>query len=143
PQHHHGEPLVMHRRSPLMSRSRRLAIASVASFAFLAVACGGGDSPDAPGAEGADTATGAASGTGAGRALTLTAADVTTATVRDVTTGIVLRGPLEPATTVTLTAQVAGTIGSMEVDRGSRVSRGQRLATINAEGVRSQAASAA
>ncbi len=128
-----------------MSRSRRLAAARVASLAFIAVACGGGEPPDAP-ADGTDTtttSTAAATGTGAGRALSLTAADVTTATVRDVTTGIVLRGPLEPATTVTLTAQVAGTIGALEVDRGSRVSRGQRLATINAEGVRSQAASAA
>lgn len=106
--------------------------------------CGGDGSPDTAEPVVGDTGSaGVTMGDSGGLALVLTAADVTTATVRDVTTGVVLRGPLEPVTTVTLTAQVAGTIGTMEVDRGSRVTRGQRLATIDAAGVRSQAASAA
>lgn len=120
------------RRSARMSAFRRLApLALAASLG----ACGGsGETPESTTGTPADSA--------AAGAMVLTAADVTTATVRDVTSGIILTGSLEPATAVKITAQVGGTISSLAVDRGSRVSRGQRLATINAEGVRSQAAGA-
>src|SRR5690606_23874696 len=47
-----------------------------------------------------------------------------------------------PAQKATITAQVGGAISQMTVDRGSRVQRGQRVATIEAAGVRSQAAGA-
>ena len=56
---------------------------------------------------------------------------------------MVLTGSLEPAERVAVAAQVAGTAGPVRVDRGSRVSAGQLLTTIEAEGVRSQAAGAA
>jgi RND family efflux transporter MFP subunit len=72
----------------------------------------------------------------------LTPQDVVEARVADVTTGVLLTGSLEPADRALVTAQVGGTLGSITVDRGSRVSRGQRIATIQAAGVRSQAAGA-
>lgn len=110
-------------------------VVPVALLASLG-ACGGGAETEA------ETATGTPTDSTAPGAMVLTAADVTTATTRDVTSGIILTGSLEPATSVTLTAQVPGTISALEVDRGSRVSKGQHLATISAEGVRSQAAGA-
>ena len=111
----------------------RSACVLAALLSALLAACGPSGEPDAATAA-ADTTT--------VRPLALGAADVTTATVRDVTTGVILTGSLEPATSVTLTAQVAGTIGPMRVDRGSAVRRGQRLTLISAEGVRSRAAGA-
>ena len=76
------------------------------------------------------------------QATVLAAGDVSVAAVTDLTSGILLTGSLEPAERATVTAQVGGTLGAISVDRGSRVSRGQRLATIQAAGVRSQAAGA-
>lgn len=118
----------------------RLRPLALALFSSSIIACG----PAEPTGEDAAAQT-TASTTGdssAVRALSLSAGDIATATVSDVTTGVILTGSLEPATSVTLTAQVAGAISDMSVDRGSRVNRGQRLATITAEGVRSQAAGA-
>jgi RND family efflux transporter MFP subunit len=53
-----------------------------------------------------------------------------------------MSGPLRPKVQVTIRAQVEGTVSDLTVDRGSRVRRAQRLATIAAVGVRSQAAGA-
>ena len=93
-------------------------------------------------AEGADSTT--AGGAFAPAALVLGAQDV--AVARAVSGGagatITLSGPLEPETRVTLRAQVPGTVQGLRADRGTRVSAGQTLATIRAEGVRSQAAGA-
>jgi membrane fusion protein (multidrug efflux system) len=122
------------RRSISMPAIRR--IAALVLLAALS-ACGSGETPDGTNGTAPTTADSAAAG-----AIVLTAADVTTATRRDVTSGIIITGSLEPATSVTLTAQVAGTISALAVDRGSRVTKGQRLATIDAEGVRSLAAGA-
>jgi len=74
--------------------------------------------------------------------IVLSAQDVAVARIADVTTGVLLTGSLEPAERAAVTAQVAGTLGPISVDRGSRVDRGQRLTTIQAAGVRSQAAGA-
>lgn len=76
------------------------------------------------------------------QAVVLSAQDVATATADSVETGPVLTGSLNAAETVTLRAQVPGTIQNVRVDRGSRVARGQTLATIEAAGIRSQAAGA-
>jgi membrane fusion protein (multidrug efflux system) len=76
-------------------------------------------------------------------AVVLSTTDIAVARLGDVTSGVVLTGSLEPAERVAVAAQVAGTAGPVHVDRGSRVSAGQLLATIEAEGVRSQAAGAA
>lgn len=110
----------------------RLTAAALA-LAVLA-ACGGGDATAAD-----STAAAAATGPAA---TVLAPDDVSTAQEADVTTGIMLTGSLEPAERVSVTAQVGGTLGQIAVDRGSRVSRGQRLVTIQAEGVRSQVAGA-
>ena len=53
-----------------------------------------------------------------------------------------MSGPLQPKEVVTLRAQVPGTIADLRADRGTAVRRGQRLATIRAAGVVSQAAGA-
>ena len=74
--------------------------------------------------------------------VVLSPQDVTEAKIADVVAGVLLTGSLEPAERATITAQVAGTLGPMTVDRGSSVRRGQRLTTIQAAGVRSQAAGA-
>jgi RND family efflux transporter MFP subunit len=74
--------------------------------------------------------------------MVLSPQDVTEARIADVVAGVLLTGSLEPAERATITAQVAGTLGPMTVDRGSSVRRGQRLTTIQAAGVRSQAAGA-
>src|SRR5690606_5388793 len=55
---------------------------------------------------------------------------------------IVLSGPLQPKEVVALRARVGGTITGLRVDRGSPVRGGERLATIRAAGIVSQAAGA-
>lgn len=100
-------------------------------IAFLA-ACGGAEStPDA-------TATSAT----AERTISLVAADLVAAESGDLTTGVLLTGMLEPATSVTVTAQVPGTVSELLVDRGSVVAQGARLATLQADGVRANVAAA-
>ena len=74
--------------------------------------------------------------------VVLSPQDVVEAKVVDIVSGVTLSGSLEPAEQATITAQVAGTLGPITVDRGSQVRRGQRLTTIRAAGVRSQAAGA-
>lgn len=64
--------------------------------------------------------------------------DVAVARISDVATGVVMTGTLEPSEVVEVKAQVAGTITNLGADRGVPVRRGQRLAVIQAEGVRSQ-----
>jgi RND family efflux transporter MFP subunit len=111
------------RQAPAALRS----IVLVGAIAFAA-ACGGSETeaatPDGP------------------RPVVVTAQDVATAQIDTLRAGPILAGSLEPATVVRLTAQIAGTVSDMRVDRGSRVSRGQVLAVIEAEGVRGQAAGA-
>lgn len=75
--------------------------------------------------------------------VALTNADVAEARIDTIAGGVMLSGPLEPASSVSLKAQVDGTISALNVDRGSPVRRGQLLLTIAAEGVREQAASTA
>lgn len=75
-------------------------------------------------------------------AIVLGPQDVMAAQVAEIGSAITLSGPLEPKERVTLRAQVAGTVADLRVDRGSTVRQGQRLATIRAVGVQSQAAGA-
>lgn len=69
----------------------------------------------------------------------LSAADVVAATTADIGSTVVVSGPLDPADIVRVRAQVAGTIRDLRVDRGTKVSRGQELARVEAQGVTSQA----
>lgn len=73
------------------------------------------------------------------RPSVLSEQDVATATRTQLTGGVVLTGSLQPAWQVSVKAQVPGTIGKLSADRGTRVSEGQVLATIEAEGIRGQA----
>ncbi len=76
------------------------------------------------------------------RPIVLGAQDVAVAARTRLTSGVVLTGSLEPAWQVSVKAQVAGPVVTLEVDRGTRVSEGQVLATIGAEGIRGLAESA-
>lgn len=109
----------------------RSALLSLASVGILAIA-GCGQSGELSAADSTVAAKQASS------AIVLAAEDVATATTSDVTTGVMLTGSLEPAEKVTVTAQVGGTLGPIRVDRGSAVTRGQQLTTIQAVGVQSQ-----
>ncbi len=68
--------------------------------------------------------------------------DVAVARTGEISSGVILTGTLEPADTVQMKAQVAGTIRNLRIDRGDAVRRGQVLATIEARAVQSEAAGA-
>ena len=124
---------------PAGHRARRGARAMTGALALGALlssmACGG--TQEASGA--ADGGKGASDGA---VPLTLGAHDVAVARTMELARAVTLRGSLEPAQTVTVRSQTTGTVRNLRVDRGSAVTRGQVLATIEAEGVRSQAAGA-
>lgn len=104
------------------ARQGLLVLISATAFA----ACGGRDTgPDAESTQ-----------------LVLGPEDVAVARITTVGSGIVLTGSLEPATKVTIKAQVPGTVTGVRVDRGTPVRRGQILAVIEAGGIRGQAAGA-
>lgn len=62
-------------------------------------------------------------------------ADVVAAVASDLGPTVVVSGVLDPADVVRVRAQVAGTLRDLKVDRGSRVSRGQVMGRIEAQGV--------
>lgn len=72
----------------------------------------------------------------------LSAQDVATVAEESLGTGVVLTGTLNPADQVDIRAQVSGLVTGLKVDRGVAVEAGQVLASIEAEGIRSQAAGA-
>jgi multidrug efflux pump subunit AcrA (membrane-fusion protein) len=76
------------------------------------------------------------------RAIVLGPRDVATATRTSMSSGIVLTGSLNPYRQVDVRVQVPGVVTAMQVDRGDPVREGQMMATIEAQGIRSQAASA-
>ncbi|MHB8840132.1 MAG: efflux RND transporter periplasmic adaptor subunit, partial [Gemmatimonadaceae bacterium] len=69
-------------------------------------------------------------------------ADVAVATTADIGPSVVISGALDPADVVRVRAQVGGTLRDLKVDRGTKVSRGQVMARIEAQGVTSGAESA-
>lgn len=108
----------------------RLAI--LALPVVLLAACGGAEStPDS-----------AATPATVERSISLVDADLIAAESGDLTTGVLLTGMLEPAASVTVSAQVAGTVTNLLVDRGSEVRQGAPLATLQADGVRANVAAA-
>lgn len=111
----------------MMKTAYRLGLLTLAAGI---AACGGGATPAEEGA------------TAAPPAVSLGSQDVAVAQESELAAGIVLSGSLQPAEVVPIAAQVAGTMGSIRVDRGTPVRRGQVMATIQAAGVRSQAAGA-
>lgn len=111
--------------------ARRASRMWVAPFLIaIAVGCGGSSAAEETAADSVP------------RAAILGAQDVAVAERADVAGGILLTGSLQPADVVTIRAQVPGTMNGVRVDRGSSVSRGQTLATIQAAGIQSQAAGA-
>ena len=104
------------------------AAALVAALALLASACGTESQPAAAAPE--------------ERPIVLGPRDVAAATRTAISAGIVLTGSLNPYRQVDVRAQVPGVVGGMSVDRGESVRAGQVMATIEAAGIRSQAASA-
>lgn len=74
--------------------------------------------------------------------VVLDATDVAVARSADIASGLVITGTLDPSEVVNVKAQVSGTVQQLSVDRGVAVKRGQRLAVIEAEGVRSQVSGA-
>lgn len=112
----------------------RIGAAAAAAVAAMLAACGGRD---------ARVAGDSAAGASTAARVVLAPADLATATVRSVSAVVVLSGNLDPAEVVQVRAQVPGTVQGVRVDRGSRVHRGEVLAVIEAQGIRSQAAGAA
>jgi len=102
--------------------------ALLSAATLLTVGCGGG-------AAGNDA-------TRTDAAVALAAADVATARVDTVATGTEISGTLRPWLEVELRAQVPGVVEDLRVDRGDRVTEGQALARVEAEGIRGQAESA-
>ncbi len=81
-----------------------------------------------------------AAGAGEGaNTIALAAADVATAARQSIADAVVVTGTLAPYHTAEVRAQIPGVLTALRVDRGSRVSAGQVMAAIEAEGVRSQA----
>jgi RND family efflux transporter MFP subunit len=69
-------------------------------------------------------------------------ADVALVTQSSIADGVLISGPLDPAVTVDIKSQVDGTIRDLRVDRGSAVSKGQSLATIEGAGLQAAASAA-
>lgn len=74
--------------------------------------------------------------------VTLGERDVATVTEGVLEEGTVVTGTLEPYLRVDVKAQVPGTLQDVRVDEGQAVRQGSVMATIDAQGIRSQAASA-
>ena len=74
--------------------------------------------------------------------IVLSAQDIATAESRTIGASVLVSGTLDPAEVVSVKAQIPGTVTGVRVDRGTPVSRGQTLAVIEAQGIRSQAAGA-
>lgn len=84
----------------------------------------------------------AAEGRGGEVVVALGARDVAEARISEVNAGVALTGSLQPYRVVNVFAQVPGTVTGIRFDRGERVERGTVLASIEADGIRSQATGA-
>lgn len=79
---------------------------------------------------------------GGGAPLMLGPADVAMVTESSIAGGVLISGPLDPAVTVDIKAQIDGNLRNLQVDRGSAVSKGQSLATIEGAGLQGSASAA-
>lgn len=109
------------------ANARSWARHGVAVVALLLAACGGSDGEETVAAD---------------NAVVLGAQDVAAATLADVGGGVVLTGTLNPYRVADVKAQAPGTVTALRVREGSAVSNGQVMATIDAQGIRSQASGA-
>lgn len=115
-----------------MTISMNLTRFAPALVALALAACSG----DAPERATRDSAA------GADAQIVLAPQDLATAVTRPIGAEVIVSGNLDPADVVQVRAQVPGTVQNVRVDRGTRVARGAPLATIEAQGIRSQAAGA-
>lgn len=105
-------------------------ISRLAVISLLVGACGGGGAAEEMTEErGPD-------------AVVLQPTDIATAELMRLTGGVVLTGTLNPSQVVEVRAQVPGIVSRLAVDRGDPIGRGQLIAVIEAEGIRSAAAGA-
>lgn len=111
-----------------MTSYQTCVLRSVRGMSFLIIAV---TAASCSGTKGGDTA--------APRTVVLSAADVAAATTGTVESTVQVSGALDPADVVRVRAQVAGTIRDLRVDRGTKVSKGQEIARVEAQGVTSQA----
>ena len=111
-------------------------------LAITVILAGGACSKKSSPPEDSGTVPASAAPTATAITLTLTPSDVAVARTVSLTDAITISGPLEPAQTIAIKAQINGTVQSIRVDRGSPVRRGQVLVEIDAQGIRGQAASA-
>src|SRR4051812_1267032 len=119
---------------PLAFRPNVFRATLAAAGVLMIAACGKSSPPPA--------ATGAAASVPTSTVLTLSPSDVATARVASLTDAISISGSLEPAQTIQIKSQINATVRAINVDRGSRVHRGQVLIELDAQGLRGQAASA-
>ncbi|HEX2166687.1 MAG TPA: efflux RND transporter periplasmic adaptor subunit [Longimicrobiales bacterium] len=97
---------------------------------LLTAACGGDSAGETPQAQAEP------------EAVVLQPTDVAVVQPTRITGGIVLTGTLNPEMIVEVRTQVPGIVGRLAVDRGDPIRRGQLIAVIEAEGIRSAAAGA-
>jgi RND family efflux transporter MFP subunit len=74
--------------------------------------------------------------------IVVNAQDIAVAQTQTIGAGVLVSGNLDPADIVEVKSQIAGTVTGVRVDRGTPVNRGDVLAVIEAQGIRSQAAGA-
>ncbi|HET6566743.1 MAG TPA: efflux RND transporter periplasmic adaptor subunit [Rhodothermales bacterium] len=113
----------------LWKKLRQLTLLAPLGLLLIATGC----VQDGPEAEG---------GAAANDVIVLGERDVATVTQGVLEQGIAVTGTLEPYLRVDVKAQVPGTLGQVRVDEGEAVRKGSVMATIDAQGIRSQAASA-
>ena len=106
-----------HRSRVIVKYRKHLRALGAVALAAV-VACGG--SGEAEETEGATET--------ASAAVSLGPQDVAVVQESELAAGVILTGSLEPAEVVPITAQVAGTMGEIRVDRGTPVRRGQLMA---------------
>lgn len=112
------------------STTSRAGISLLLGSALALAACGKGEAPKTD------------SATAGPPSQQLSSADIGVADTSTLAAGVLVTGSLRPADVVVVRAQISGTLQNLRVDRGSPVSAGQSLATIQAEGVQSQSLSA-
>lgn len=112
-------------------RSRRAALTRVITLAAAGLMLAACSSPPEVAAR-----------TDATPSIALGLRDVTVVTAQVIRSGITITGSLNPAQQVDVKSQLAGQIARIPVERGTPVRRGQVLATIDAQGLRAQTASA-
>lgn len=89
-----------------------------------------------------ESSSGASADSAAATPIVINAQDIAVAETKTLGSSVLVSGNLDPSDVVDVKAQIGGTITGIRVDRGTPVARGAVLATVEAQGIRSQAAGA-